>query len=691
MRVALVGPEIEENLALRYLASSLEAEQHEVEIFDFHDKAQVASLADAIAAWAPDIVGLSMIFTVRSREFMALARTLRALGFAGHITAGGHFAALHANELLAEGATLDSVVLGEGERPMVELARHLEAPERVRGIAYRAAGGRVSRTEALPNSEDLDDRPWPKRPDRFHTYLGQPIANLLSSRGCYATCAFCSISAFHRQNGGPRFRQRAARAVAEEMAHLYHDRGVRIFNFQDDNFLEPSPQNNLERLGALAAALRAAGVGRIGIQAKGRPDCIHEDVIDLLVSMGLFRLFLGVETDAVLGLRTLGRGMERAQNHRALAILRRREIHTCFNLLIFDPESTMESVRQNLDFMRRQSYFPLNFCRVEVYSGTPLEERLREEGRLIGNHYAYSYAIRDARVQRAYEIFREVFWARNFGPGGMHHESMKLDYNYHVLRHFYSDRANRALERRVKGLVLELNRNSADLMDRICDFAEASRARGVDSAACAAFAEQLTAERAAFDEQLRVPLEQTLREIEALVAARPWRSRLRKSAVSAAAAAALLATAAGCGPGHGRTHMCEMAPPPPGPVERRLGGEELGKVQAMVQERVETDLAPILDRNQARGVQLSLTLNISSAGRMEECFSNGPQAPAASEQLCNELLGMEFPFLRSGEDALYRATIQVGLPLPMDDTHMCEMAPAPLEPDPEPSDDSSGS
>ena len=54
------------------------------------------------------------------------------------------------------------------------------------------------------------------------------------------------------------------------------------------------------------------------------------------------------------------------------------------------------------------------------------EARLREEGRLLGNHYAYSYAIRDARVQRAYEMFREVFWARNFGPGGMHHESMKL-------------------------------------------------------------------------------------------------------------------------------------------------------------------------------------------------------------------------------------------------------------------------
>ena len=64
----------------------------------------------------------------------------------------------------------------------------------------------------------------------------------------------------------------------------------------------------------------------IAIQAKGRPDCIDEEVIELLKSMGLFRLFLGVETNAVSGLVTLGRSMELADNHRALDILRRLEI-----------------------------------------------------------------------------------------------------------------------------------------------------------------------------------------------------------------------------------------------------------------------------------------------------------------------------------------------------------------------------
>jgi len=36
MRIALVGPELEENLALRYIHSSLLAAGHEAMIFDFH-------------------------------------------------------------------------------------------------------------------------------------------------------------------------------------------------------------------------------------------------------------------------------------------------------------------------------------------------------------------------------------------------------------------------------------------------------------------------------------------------------------------------------------------------------------------------------------------------------------------------------------------------------------------------------
>lgn len=674
MKIALLGPEIEENLALRYIAASLVAAGHEPRLFDFHEERQLPAVADAVVAWGPELVGLSMVFTLRSREFMDLARRLRQRGYRGHITAGGHFAALHARELLEEGPILDSVIAGEGETPMVELAASLSSPGEVYGLTWRDAGGAVHRSPPRANRDDLDAIPWPLRPERFHSYLDQPIANLLSGRGCYFTCAFCSITAFHREIGGKRFRQREVGAVAAEMAHLYHDRGVRIFNFQDDNFFLPRAADNLERLRALQAALAAAGVGRIGIQAKGRPDAIEPEVIDQLVAMGLFRLFLGVETDAVVGLKTLGRGIEREQNHRALAILRERELHTCFNLLIFDPESTFEAIRQNLDFMRRQSYFPLNFCRVEVYAGTPIEARLRAEGRLRGDLYGWSYTIRDPRVQLAYEIFRDVFWARNFGPGGLHHESMKLDYNYHLLRHFWPERAGRAVERRVKGLVLELNRDSAALMGRICDFAESGAADG--ELARARFVAESAAARQRFDDALRPRLDDALRELEALAEARV-RRRAAPGAVPAAAAAAILVTASGCWnrSSNGQTHMCEMAPPPPRPVGE-LTPDEQQRVSALVQQRVNNELYVILQADGLTNVPITLQLEINDGGALVGCTG---QPPATVTKLCERLVETRFPIEPRGADAVMHAEVTVvwSQPDQIDDTHMCEMAPPP--------------
>jgi coproporphyrinogen III oxidase-like Fe-S oxidoreductase len=95
------------------------------------------------------------------------------------------------------------------------------------------------------------------------------------------------------------------------MAVLYHEHGVRIFNFHDDNFFLPSREDNLRRFAALRSLLDEQGVGRIAIQVKARPDSIDEEVVRSLLDLGLFRVFLGVESNAVAGLRTLGRGIWR--------------------------------------------------------------------------------------------------------------------------------------------------------------------------------------------------------------------------------------------------------------------------------------------------------------------------------------------------------------------------------------------
>jgi len=295
MNVSLIGAELEENLGLRYIASSLEAHGHRVTIVPFNSTQEMAEAVEQTAASRPDIAGLSMVFTSRGREFCEFAARLRQAGYRGHIVAGGPFASFNCEKLIRDFPAFDSVALGEGEELMCALAENLDSLAAVPGLCYRAPDGQPVTNPPNGNPDKLDDLPWPKR-IAFHSYFGQPIASILTSRGCWRECAFCSINAWYQRVGGKRFRIRSVRSIVAEMADLYHRHGVRIFNFQDDNFFLPNPLKAVERFTAVRDGLWSEGGRDIAIAVKARPDSITEDSIRILDQLGLFRVFRASKT-----------------------------------------------------------------------------------------------------------------------------------------------------------------------------------------------------------------------------------------------------------------------------------------------------------------------------------------------------------------------------------------------------------
>jgi len=109
--VALVGPEIEENLSLRYIASSLAKAGHRAALVPFNQERDFAFALRAIldAPERPEVVGISLAFQWRAKDFLALAVALRDAGYRGHITLGGHFATFESASLLADFPEVDSV------------------------------------------------------------------------------------------------------------------------------------------------------------------------------------------------------------------------------------------------------------------------------------------------------------------------------------------------------------------------------------------------------------------------------------------------------------------------------------------------------------------------------------------------------------------------------------------------------
>ncbi|MGC4120298.1 MAG: radical SAM protein [Myxococcales bacterium] len=445
--LALVGPEYEENLSLRHLASALAAAGFECELVPFNRELELPAVLDAVLSRRsepPLVVALSLAFQWRALDFLALAMGLRERGYQGHITAGGHFGTFAAAELLRDFPQLDSLCRHECEELIVELAKALEdgAPlSGIPGLATRDAQGQVV-LAPLRSPPDLARLPWPDRRGEPARCLGHGIAAMVSGRGCYARCAFCCIAAWHEQTlPGKRYRLRPVEDVAREMVWLQAEKGRDIFIFHDDNFFLPRPQDSLERIHALADEIERLGMTRFATVVKARPNDVTDEVFGAMRDrLGCVRVFLGVESDSDQGLVTLGRKVASEQNHAALEVLTRLGIYVCFNLLVFDPDTTLETLEANLAFMERYGENPFNFGRVELYAGTPLLERMQRERRCTGDYLGWDYPLANPEIQKTFELAIQAFYERNFASHSLANRLMGTRFDAESARHFFPER-----------------------------------------------------------------------------------------------------------------------------------------------------------------------------------------------------------------------------------------------------------
>ncbi len=469
--VALVGPEFEENLSLRYLASSLKAAGFGAEIIAFNRDRDLPRIVEEVMALEPLVVGLSLAFQWRAKDFLALGLALREAGYRGHITSGGHFATFASKELLRDFPELDSICRQESEETLTTLAQRLQAKSEWRdiaGLAYRDDGGEIHLTEqpSLPNLATL---PWPDRQGDPAACFGHPIAPLVSSRGCYANCTFCCIAAWHEESQpGKRYRLREPADVADEMVALQRQRGIEVFVFHDDNFFVPGHKKNSERFNALADALEARGMGRFATVVKARPTDVDREVFRILKErLHCIRVYVGIETDADQGLKTLGRWSAPQKNHRAIDLVRELDLYTCFNMLIFDPDTTIASLETNFAFIRQAADFPFNFGRVELYAGTPLLGRMQLEERCWGDYMQWDYALGSPEVERVFNLAMRCFSERNFGERALANRLMGTRFDIEVARFFHADRFDPRWLEEGKRLSRTLGIDSVDALDAI--------------------------------------------------------------------------------------------------------------------------------------------------------------------------------------------------------------------------------
>ena len=303
------------------------------------------------------------------------------------------------------------------------------------GIAYRDAQ-KVQFTNPRRTADNLEALPFPDRRGPIHLLAGVPTSYMMGSRGCYGNCAYCCITTLHQLAPGKRFRQRSVPDIADEMAALYYERGTRQFVFHDDNFLVPSEAFNHARLSAFEKALKERNIKRIALVIKCRPADANRKLLRRLKDLGLVRVFLGVESSTAAGLSDLERSQNVEDSERALETCAALDISAQFTLMIFHPDATLDTLRSDVAFMRRFSGNPLNFCRAEIYAGTPLEKRMLDLRRARGDYLARVYSLSDPVADLACKLSLDLFASRCWTNGSLMQSAIGLDHLASVTKRF---------------------------------------------------------------------------------------------------------------------------------------------------------------------------------------------------------------------------------------------------------------
>jgi radical SAM superfamily enzyme YgiQ (UPF0313 family) len=399
-------------LGFRYMISSLREAGFSAEILypdAVYDGTVRARLADEIIARRAAIVGFTSYDAYLS-SLIEFIGELRLAGLRSHVVVGGMCASAIAPVLLGEVAGLDSVVVGEGEQSIVELA---ECVIRRPGSApppgvWMRRGADVATGGVRSFVTDLDRFPQPAIDDLLHPAANSPVhhvngcAPVVASRGCYGKCTFCSVQQFYRSCPGRLWRGREPAAIADDV-DVAIGLGFDRITFVDENFMGPGRAGRRHAT-ELAAELRRRAID-VRFNFGCRPNDVDPGVMADLQRSGLAGVSMGVESMAAPTLEMFNKKTTPEVNANALQVLEHLGLPTEITFIFFHPLSTLNELRQNAAFVERVQRSPTAyfnngepFTEFIPFFGTPLTDLLVEQGLARRDLHGYDVFYADERV-----------------------------------------------------------------------------------------------------------------------------------------------------------------------------------------------------------------------------------------------------------------------------------------------------
>ena len=255
---------------------------------------------------------------------------------------GGVYPTYHDEQIMAERPAVDAIIRGEGEATAVALLDALPAADLsdVDGVTYRR-GDTVVRTPDRVSIRGLDEYrvgwelidDW----DRYQCFGRGRAAIVQLSRGCPHRCTYCGQHGFWK-----RWRHRDPERLADEIAWLHREHGVRFVTLADENpttlpevwlgFLEAMARRSVDV--EFFATIRATDIVR------------DAAAIDRYRRAGLRYVLMGIDTTDPAIIERIRKRSTTTDDLTACRLLRRHGIHPIIGHIVGFGDETWTDLRR---------------------------------------------------------------------------------------------------------------------------------------------------------------------------------------------------------------------------------------------------------------------------------------------------------------------------------------------------------
>jgi anaerobic magnesium-protoporphyrin IX monomethyl ester cyclase len=358
----------------------------------------------------PFLVGISVTTSHQLGGALTLARLLKEANPRVHVTLGGRHV-LRLKEAFARDPEFfpqfcDSLIIGNGERPLSTLIHQLKAQKGLQGVedlGYYSGGDIVFNETAshvpIPDlpPPDFDDLP-------LGAYLSPtPILPVRLSEGCYwGKCTFCS------RYDNRAFQTIPPKKAAEQIEALHKRYGATCFTVNDDCLTPPY----LERV---CREILDMGL-RLQISLWCKPVAsFTADRLKLLSKAGVRLIRWGIETGHPRILKLMNKGTRLDDTIRVLDDAAKAGIWNHATVIVGFPTETEEEARETVRFLQRNSeilpssiFFKFTLLSNSYISQHPEAFNLSA---LVEKSDLFSYEYRYERGSGMDEQTLDGFWA----------------------------------------------------------------------------------------------------------------------------------------------------------------------------------------------------------------------------------------------------------------------------------------